>query len=173
MCCKPSGLKNMQTGLTAKPLTTRLPCLTDSLLTGCRFHHHQTISLCSYGRSENGHRLITLWRASSQPHPGSSRAEQWSANPPMLPTARLRGRKAVSQRKRRLQRTNYLCEMCIAEGHIRLATVVDHKIPLSKGGPDTDDNTRNLCDEHNRKVTAEQFGYRTPQTIGKDGWPTS
>lgn len=86
-------------------------------------------------------------------------------------TKRLRGRAAVAQRMRRLQRTKGLCEMCLEKGVVRLATVVDHIIPLSKHGPDTDENTRNLCDDHNREVTAEQFGHRTPQTIGTDGWP--
>lgn len=90
---------------------------------------------------------------------------------PITATPRLRGRKAVSVRKRRLRRTNYLCEMCMVKGIIRLAVVVDHIVPLAKGGPDTDANTRNLCDPHNKEVTAQQFGYRTPQRIGTDGWP--
>jgi 5-methylcytosine-specific restriction protein A len=87
-------------------------------------------------------------------------------------TPRLRGRKAVAQRLRRLKRTSGLCEMCRARGIVRLATVVDHIIPLERGGPDIDSNTRNLCDDHNRQVTAEQFGYRRrPVEIGLDGWP--
>ena len=89
-----------------------------------------------------------------------------------LRTPRLRGRAAVAQRDWRLQRTNYLCEMCLPDV-VRLATVVDHIVPLSKGGPDADENTRNLCAEHNRQVTAEQFGHEHHQrnTIGLDGWP--
>lgn len=76
---------------------------------------------------------------------------------------RLRGRKAVEVRDRRLQRTHYLCEDCKAEGRVTLATVVDHIIPLILGGPDTDENTRNLCDEHNAIRTAEQFGRQPPR----------
>lgn len=88
------------------------------------------------------------------------------------PTPRLSGRAGVKQRERRLQRTNGLCEDCQAEGIIALATVVDHIIPLSNGGPDTDENTRNLCDDHDAKRTAEQFGYKAPkQPIGIDGRP--
>lgn len=89
------------------------------------------------------------------------------------PTPRLRGRAGQKQRDRRLQRTNYLCEDCQAIGRITLATIVDHIIPLSKGGPDTDENTRNLCDEHDAKRTAEQFGFKVApkQRIGLDGWP--
>lgn len=73
-------------------------------------------------------------------------------------TPRLRGRKAVKTRDRRLKRTHYLCEDCQAEGRVTLATIVDHIVPLIFGGPDTDENTRNLCDEHNLIRTAEQFG---------------
>lgn len=91
----------------------------------------------------------------------------------MKPTPRLRGHAGVAQRKRRLERTNGLCEMCLDEGKVCVATVVDHIKPLAHGGPDTDENTRNLCDDHNRKVTAEQFGYRLRLTFGADGWPVA
>ena len=84
---------------------------------------------------------------------------------------RLRGRAAVEQRQRRLKRTNYLCEDCLACGATQVATIVDHIIPLAHGGSDEDANTRNLCDYHNRNRTAEQFGYRVKQTTGADGWP--
>lgn len=86
-------------------------------------------------------------------------------------TERLRGRAGVKQRDRRLRRTNYLCEDCLAEGRTTLATIVDHIIPLIHGGEDTDENTRNLCDDHNRKRTAEQFGFKEKVEIGEDGWP--
>jgi len=85
-------------------------------------------------------------------------------------TQRLRGRKAVEQRKRRLQRTNGLCEMCLPE-RVSIATVVDHITPLALGGDDSDANTRNLCDDHHREVTATQFGYQQKQRVGEDGWP--
>lgn len=87
----------------------------------------------------------------------------------LQPTPRLRGRAGQKQRDRRLKRTNYLCEDCQAEGRVALATIVDHIVPLSKGGPDTDENTRNLCDEHNLKRTAEQFGF-TAKLLRTDGW---
>lgn len=73
---------------------------------------------------------------------------------------RLRGRAGQKQRLRRLKRTNGLCEMCLAEGRITEATIVDHTVPLAMGGSDDDENTRNLCEEHNRVVTAEQFGHQ-------------
>jgi 5-methylcytosine-specific restriction protein A len=85
---------------------------------------------------------------------------------------RLRGRRAVDQRVRRMERTHWLCEDCLAEGRTEAATVVDHIIPLALGGSDDDVNTRNLCDHHNQVRTAEQFGYKRKVTIGADGWPT-
>lgn len=87
-------------------------------------------------------------------------------------TERLRGRAGVKQRDRRLQRTNYLCERCIEQGKVSIATVVDHILPLAHGGEDVDSNTRNLCRDHDLEVTAQQFGYKAPKpTIGVDGWP--
>jgi 5-methylcytosine-specific restriction protein A len=83
---------------------------------------------------------------------------------------RLRGRAGQAQRQRRLKRSNYLCEDCLTEGLSTLATIVDHIIPLALGGTDDDANTRNLCDQHNRKRTAEQFGHKYKPTIGNDGW---
>lgn len=86
-------------------------------------------------------------------------------------TERLRGKAGVQQRKRRMERTHWLCEWCEAKGITRTATVVDHSIPLIMGGKDVDENTRNLCVDCNAKATAEQFGYQVRPTIGADGWP--
>jgi 5-methylcytosine-specific restriction enzyme A len=84
---------------------------------------------------------------------------------------RKRGRAAVELRRRRLDRTNGLCEMCLPN-RATLATVVDHIIPLAHGGSDDDGNTRNLCRAHDLEATAKQFGQKAPkQTIGADGWP--
>ena len=86
-------------------------------------------------------------------------------------TPRLRGRAAVVQRERRLRRTHGLCELCLERNLVIPATVVDHTIPLAKGGSDEDDNTRNLCDPCHAKVTAQQFGHKPKVEIGLDGWP--
>jgi len=92
----------------------------------------------------------------------------------MTTTPRLRGRAGQQQRQRRLMLTKGLCEDCQAVGRISFATAVDHIIPLSKGGPDTDENTRNLCDEHHRLRTAEQFERKAKAPrlqFDTRGWP--
>jgi 5-methylcytosine-specific restriction protein A len=85
----------------------------------------------------------------------------------------------MAQRKRRLERTNRLCERCIGRGRwkgkglgrVSVATIVNHIIPLAHGGSDEDENTENLCRPCDLVVTAEQFGHRKRQAIGLDGWP--
>ena len=92
------------------------------------------------------------------------------------PDKRLRGRAGQAQRQRRLARTNGLCEACEDEGLVTVATVVNHKLPLARGGEDVDKNTENLCARHDAIVTAEQFGKREPveaKGVGRDGRPTS
>lgn len=87
-------------------------------------------------------------------------------------TERLRGRAGMAQRQRRLARTSGLCEHCLTEGRTTIATVVNHKVPLTHGGSDEDSNTENLCREHDLKATAKQFGFKPPKReIGVDGWP--
>lgn len=88
-------------------------------------------------------------------------------------TERLRGRAGKAQRLRRLARTRGLCEECLKEGRTEAAKIVNHKVPLVHGGPDTDDNTENLCKRHDEIVTAKQFGFTVKPTIGNDGWPAT
>ena len=85
-------------------------------------------------------------------------------------TQRLRGRRAVEQRKRRLQ-VEPLCRDCKSAGIIRAATVPDHIKPLAQGGLDIDENIRCLCADCHKVRTAEQFGHRKRVRIGLDGWP--
>jgi len=89
----------------------------------------------------------------------------------MQPGVRIRGRKHGIIRKRRMARTNWLCEDCKAKGRIKTADVVDHIVPLAHGGQDVDENTRNLCDDCHLIRTAEQFGRTRKVAIGEDGWP--
>lgn len=89
---------------------------------------------------------------------------------------RLRGRAGVAQRKRRLLRTDGLCEACLKLGRTTLATVVNHKTPLIHGGSDEDSNTENLCAEHDRSETARQFRHQVAEGgrgIGRSGRPTN
>lgn len=89
--------------------------------------------------------------------------------PPLTMTAitpRQRGRRAVSQRRRRMVAANHTCALCGRE-----ASVIDHITPLAHGGSDDDANTRALCHACHRSETARQFGHRTPTEIGLDGWP--
>jgi 5-methylcytosine-specific restriction protein A len=96
-----------------------------------------------------------------------------------MTTQRLRGRKGVEQRKRRLKRTNGLCERCIGAGRwtgkgtgrVSAATVVNHIVPLAFDGSDDDENTENLCGDCDRFVTAQQFSHKLKRPIGRDGWP--
>lgn len=83
---------------------------------------------------------------------------------------RLRGRAAVTQRRRRLQ-AEPLCRDCSATGNVTPATVPDHIVPLARGGSDDDENIRCLCKPCHLKRTAEQFGHRRVQAVSIEGWP--
>lgn len=63
---------------------------------------------------------------------------------PTQETERLRGRAAVNRRARWL-RQHPLCVACEAEGRVTAGNVVDHTIPLWKGGRDDDTNLQTLC----------------------------
>ena len=49
------------------------------------------------------------------------------------------------ERRARLLSANPLCCKCQEKGIVSIAREIDHIIPLHVGGPDTDDNTQNLC----------------------------
>ncbi|TZG24877.1 HNH endonuclease [Sphingomonas montanisoli] len=84
---------------------------------------------------------------------------------------RIRGSAGVKARRRRLARTGGLCEICAARGRVTLATAVDHVHPLALGGEDVDENTRNLCSNCHRDVTAEQFGFEKVSGCDASGLP--
>ena len=105
--------------------------------------------------------------------PGTRRAWQRADG---TPDKRKRGRAGQRDRQRRLQRTGGLCHMCLDEGRTEPATVVNHIVPLARGGEDVDDNTENLCSPHDDEITARQFGKAAPiegRGVGGDGRPTS
>ncbi len=88
----------------------------------------------------------------------------------MQATPRLRGRRAVEQRKRRLA-AEPLCRTCTERGRVTAATVPDHIVPLFKGGTDDDENIQCLCDPCHAEKTARDMGHVVRVEIGSDGWP--
>ena len=86
------------------------------------------------------------------------------------PTPRTRGRKWMQMRDLWLTQ-NPLCSECLKSGHVTLATEVDHKIPLFKGGTDAPDNLNSLCSDHHRDKTNQDMGYKPRKAIGANGVP--
>lgn len=76
-----------------------------------------------------------------------------------------------------LNRDNHLCQPCLREGRVHVATEVDHRIPKWKGGTDDADNLQAINATCHREKTkheaAEAQGrtYKPKPTIGADGWP--
>lgn len=68
---------------------------------------------------------------------------------------RARGRAGANQRARRLH-AEPNCRDCFAQGTLRPAKEVDHILPLTMGGQDTDDNVRCLCRSCHAARTAEK-----------------
>ena len=72
---------------------------------------------------------------------------------------RLRGAKAVARRLRVWTKSPW-CAMC---GCLTFYTPdgfhIDHRIPLHKAGPDTEDNLQTLCIPCHDKKTALDMGY--------------
>lgn len=88
---------------------------------------------------------------------------------------RLRGRK-LQEIRARFFAASPLCERCKANGRLRLATQLDHRVALANGGPDFHqpgghENKQGLCDPCHAEKTAEDLGYSKPQRIGLDGFP--
>jgi 5-methylcytosine-specific restriction enzyme A len=83
---------------------------------------------------------------------------------------RTRGYALQKIRKRILGR-NPLCVRCNAAGRTRLATEVDHIVPLHKGGEDSDSNRQGLCSECHVEKTREDLGQALKVAIGLDGYP--
>lgn len=81
----------------------------------------------------------------------------------MLPTQRpdtvqrLRGSAGVRDRERIRARDCGLCQECRRQGRTSIGTVVDHIIPLWKGGSDADSNKELLCQVpcHDAKTARE------------------
>lgn len=89
------------------------------------------------------------------------------------PTPRKRGRAGCKDRGRR-RRLHPLCALCLDKGRVTATEHIDHIVPLSKGGADTDENTRGLCLDHHKRVSAEQRHSNVPTHRRRmeraDGW---
>lgn len=73
---------------------------------------------------------------------------------------RVRGRQAMTDRKRVMDAHNWLCKHCRAEGRTTAADFVDHIIPLWKGGSDEDSNKQPLCKPHHDIKSAAESKER-------------
>ena|SRR5205085_2296651 len=70
---------------------------------------------------------------------------------------RITGRRLQAMRARLFQRQP-LCEMCEAAGRVTLATQRDHRLALTEGGTDTEDNEQAICDAcHEGKSLQERL----------------
>ena len=74
------------------------------------------------------------------------------------------GRQGVKDRDRIKRRDCGLCQTCLECGVIRQGTEVDHTIPLSQGGADSDENKRLLCTQCHKAKSA-----RERQRLGRGG----
>lgn len=87
---------------------------------------------------------------------------------------RIMGRKGVALRKRRLLKEP-LCRSCRRQGKTTPADVIDHIVPLHRGGEDVDENCQALCNEcHNDKTLSEYetFGVNNhPQWLKQSAVP--
>lgn len=74
-------------------------------------------------------------------------------------TPRQRGRALMGIRERWF-RERPLCVACEKEGRVSAAVILDHVIPLWKGGRDDDTNRQGLCIEHSDAKTASEAAER-------------
>lgn len=84
--------------------------------------------------------------------------------------ARKQGRAGVAARARYLS-MHPLCEYCQIKGILTAAEEVDHRVPLHKGGDDTDLNKAATCIPCHKAKTAADLGY-VQRGGGADGFPT-
>ena len=88
---------------------------------------------------------------------------------------RLRGRAGIEQRRRRMVQGQGFCRPCRDGGRLTIATQVDHIVPLSEGGTDTDDNCQTICNACHAAKTASEAGSRrssmTPAWMPKPPGP--
>lgn len=85
-------------------------------------------------------------------------ASGWSRrdDKPGSTTARGYGHAWARLRESILRRDNGLCQECLRNGRVALATHVDHIIPKSRGGSDDPGNLQSLCVACHKSKTAHE-----------------
>lgn len=63
-----------------------------------------------------------------------------------------------------------LCVMCKAEGIYRPTDEIDHVVPLSRGGSDTEDNLQGLCEPHHTAKSLAEGGYNHARVSNHPEW---
>ncbi|HBO3572498.1 HNH endonuclease signature motif containing protein [Pseudomonas aeruginosa] len=92
---------------------------------------------------------------------------------PLSVDRRITGRK-LQDRRLRVWAHNPCCVMCGKLCEFPGGFELDHKVPLFKGGEDTEENCQVLCsgpDGCHAKKTNTDLGRRSKLRVGIDGWP--
>lgn len=99
--------------------------------------------------------MPTINKTSIQTSFFKQEAKQWSNDSPLLKLYKSRRWQAV--RKNHLN-SNPFCVICKAQNIDKMAQILDHKIPVSKGGDFWDSsNHQGLCvSHHNQKSNSER-----------------
>ena len=87
-----------------------------------------------------------------------------------IATKRIRGRKLEQIRLAHFAK-HPLCVDCLKKNIYRLATELDHIVPLYKGGEETESNRQGLCEDCHKAKTVLDLGYKPKVKIGPDGYP--
>lgn len=58
-----------------------------------------------------------------------------------------------------------LCQQCLDRGQVVVATEVHHKVRVSDGGTDDEENLVGLCHDCHEAITTGR------PAVGTDGWP--
>ena len=69
---------------------------------------------------------------------------------------RIRGRRGIAVREA-VKQDEPLCRHCKAAGRVTVATVIDHIVPLAKGGSNDKSNYQPLCVACHDAKTADDF----------------
>lgn len=80
---------------------------------------------------------------------------------------RIRGNSLYAIRRKHFT-AHPLCVTCEAEGRVRLATELDHIVPLWEGGHEADSNRQGLCEDCHKAKTAIEAARRASLGLPPD-----